>query len=152
MAPFNSGGYSLLEVIVTLSICSLVGAAALAGLGGSRSASTKAAAEEIMRRLNQAAILAAASHREFCAVASSPDSIKFEECSGTNTHPPFLLPKSVRIEQFVFGGPDSAKLVLRPNGTASPGRIELSGNDLERCVLRQALRGARELSCSRVQS
>lgn len=135
-------GFTLIEIIIAMFIFSLSLSAGLMSISKMRTAKVEVIAESIARELDYQALRAGLMKKE--------QRITFESDSlvGEDGKVLLSLPKTIGFQDAAFGNlsKDRNVLVLRTNGSATPGRVVLV--DAEKtCSIIQSLYGTRRILC-----
>ena len=154
----NFLGFLLLEILCVLALSSLFLFLSVPVLKRSANAELRLSARELIRELDALALQVRQSGQaaalSYERAQNSLTKHRLDDdghlLAGSANEVFFPLPPRSSIERFRFAqstlGP--AFLLLRPDGTTTPGRIVLKATRGERCTIVQSLRGRRTLTCS----
>lgn len=153
-AKIGQSALSALDLLVALAILSLL--CGVGSLSASQITAPRACqhfSTEMSVELEHIARKAQLSGREHQVDFMSPDKITVFEKRGPSIDPTkiYALPANVQITGSSFGNLNQVNphlLILRPDGTASPGEVRFTDTQKNSCRITQALRGARTLVCS----
>lgn len=145
----GDGGFMLNELLIWLLLAALLLGLSVPPVRASRDRSMlHGASEAVLSYVERA--------RARAETSAEPLVIRFDvtrrvvELDGADPPDRLVLPPSVVLTNARFasvGGREESTLELRPDGSASPGRVTIRGGERE-CALVQALRGPMRLACS----
>lgn len=139
LVNFSQAGYSLLELLLTISLGIILVAGSTLTLSTLHSTSEEKTAEEILLVLKQASLCAINSQRT--VVVTLENSTITSSCKNRTT----ALPKPYNYLTH-FGGNEGA-IAFYPTGFTSAGTISITG-ETGLCTISQTISGARRLRCS----
>jgi hypothetical protein len=149
----DTAGSSLLEVLLVLSLLSVLTATAVLGVRNFLlRPALKRQVRELMAVFDSCETKSLESHRkrslEFDPVEGSVWEILSRD-NDTSRSKKLVFESGVSIQSAEFGsGGESLPIaVYYGNGVASPGRVVLVDRFGRRCTIRQGLRGSRRLDC-----
>lgn len=140
-------GFTLLELAVTLLLTGILLTMATLNLSEAQGRGARSSASELMRVLEQSA-LRAIRERGDVRVEFVPTSSTFS----VNGRAQSLIGKStISAVRFATIDKHNSTLILRADGSASPGKVTVRDSSGMECAVIQALRGARRIECSSKQ-
>lgn len=136
-------GFTLIEMLLVMFISSLIFGAGLISISKMRSAKLDLVAEAVARELDYHALRAGLIKEEQRII------FKNDSLVGEENKILLSLPKNIYFQEAAFGNlaKDRNVLVLRANGSATPGRAVLRDKE-KTCSIIQSLYGTRRILCN----
>ena len=140
----SNSGFSLFELLVVCAF--MTGLAGIATLKASQilAPSLRHYTKDLLIKINYHAALTELKRTPLEIKSFKQKSLQLNYHNKSFT---LAIPKQVTLKSFNFGNlKNPASWVIRPNGTATPGRVEFRMNS-STCSLIQSLRGQRRIFC-----
>ena len=148
--------FSITELLVSIVILSLLLSSSILHISPfTSSKKLKRSAQELSQLLDNQALEATTTNQDITIVFELPTTIlRHTEFNSAIKKILLRLPDSLTITRAQFANISSAphSLILRSDGSATPGTIIVSDNHQNTCSITQALRGPRTLTCTEAKN